>query len=125
VVTLMTSEQVKDVSDLTRAAGITATTTRVQGSSHPVLAELAPGERVLVEAAAPAPVKPERPARGGAGGGGRNRRRRSGGSQGRQQDAAAQPAKPRTKAPRSKRRTSAPAAGGRSHSAASFSAGRR
>ncbi|WP_340538981.1 DEAD/DEAH box helicase [Nocardioides sp. GXZ039] len=48
VVTLMTDEQVRDVRQLTRAAGIRPTTTRVSGSSHPVLAELAPGERTLV-----------------------------------------------------------------------------
>ncbi|HET7356948.1 MAG TPA: DEAD/DEAH box helicase [Nocardioidaceae bacterium] len=56
VVTLMTSEQVRDVRALTRAAGIAPTTTRIQGTSHPVLAELAPGERVLsgsLSAAAP------------------------------------------------------------------------
>ena len=45
VVTLMTSEQKGDVRALTRAAGITATTTRIDSVSHPVLAELAPGER--------------------------------------------------------------------------------
>src|SRR5690349_24754652 len=45
VVTLMTSDQVSDVRGLARAAGIRPTTTRIQGSSHPVLAALAPGER--------------------------------------------------------------------------------
>ncbi|TIC86655.1 DEAD/DEAH box helicase [Nocardioides sp. GY 10127] len=45
VVTLMTSEQVRDVRDLTRAAGIKPTTTKVDGPSHPVLRSLAPGER--------------------------------------------------------------------------------
>lgn len=59
VVTLMTSEQVRGVRHLTKAAGISPTTTRIQGSAHPVLAELAPGERLLcepAEAVAPAPV---------------------------------------------------------------------
>jgi superfamily II DNA/RNA helicase len=127
VVTLMTSDQVKDVRDLTRAAGITATTTRIQGSSHPVLAELAPGERVLVAATTALPVVPERAPRStGGGGGGRNRRRRSGTSKGREQGGSSQPASPRGQAPRRGRRTTAPASGGRSsHSAASFSAGRR
>ncbi|MGH3266246.1 MAG: DEAD/DEAH box helicase, partial [Trebonia sp.] len=46
VVTLMTSEQVRDVQQLTRAAGIRPQTTRIQGGGHPVLAQLAPGERV-------------------------------------------------------------------------------
>ena len=47
VVTLVTRDQVRDVRALTRAAGITPSTTRVDGASHPVLAEVAPGERVL------------------------------------------------------------------------------
>ena len=47
VVTLMTSDQVGDVRALTRAAGISPAITRIHGASHPVLAELAPGERVL------------------------------------------------------------------------------
>jgi superfamily II DNA/RNA helicase len=47
VVTLATPEQVRDVRGLTRAAGIVPTTTRIQGGSHPLLLELAPGERVL------------------------------------------------------------------------------
>ena len=41
VVTLMTDEQVKDVRQLTKAAGIAPTTTRVN-PTHPLLAELAP-----------------------------------------------------------------------------------
>ena len=48
VITLMTDEQVRDVRDLTRAAGIKPTTTRIYGADHPMLGELAPGERVLV-----------------------------------------------------------------------------
>ncbi len=54
VVTLMTSEQKRDVRDLTRAAGITPTTTRITGTTHAVLSELAPGERVLPGAWEPA-----------------------------------------------------------------------
>ena len=76
----MTSEQVRDVRDLTRAAGIKPTTTRITGSSHPVLVELAPGERTLsgsLETATPA-SSPRM--RSGGGGGGRNRR---GGGRGR------------------------------------------
>ncbi|THI96254.1 DEAD/DEAH box helicase, partial [Nocardioides sp.] len=45
VVTLMTSDQRGDVRALTRAAGITPTTTRVDSAGHPVLQDLAPGER--------------------------------------------------------------------------------
>ena len=70
VVTLMTSEQVRDVRALTKAAGITPTITRLSTPSHPVLADLAPGERsrpggLVVEAAA----APARANGGGAGGG--------------------------------------------------------
>ncbi|MEP6799783.1 MAG: DEAD/DEAH box helicase [Lapillicoccus sp.] len=44
VVTLMMDDQVHDVRDLTRKAGIRPTTTRVT-AAHPLLLELAPGER--------------------------------------------------------------------------------
>ena len=45
VITLMTDDQVRDVRDLTRAAGVKPTTTKLANVSHPVLQELAPGER--------------------------------------------------------------------------------
>lgn len=106
VVTLMTDDQVRDVRALTKAAGIRAETTRVQGSTHPVLAQLAPGDRVRVPGglpeAAPAPSRGRRSAKPATAGAprssagarsGSGRRRRSG--------------------------------GGRSHSAAGFSSGRR
>ncbi|MDN5789658.1 MAG: DEAD/DEAH box helicase, partial [Micrococcales bacterium] len=44
VVTMMLDDQVRDVRDLTRKAGIRPTTTRVQ-VGHPLLTELAPGDR--------------------------------------------------------------------------------
>jgi superfamily II DNA/RNA helicase len=47
VVTLMTDGQVADVRDLTRKAGITATITKLR-PGHPLLTELAPGERTYV-----------------------------------------------------------------------------
>ncbi|WP_395690234.1 DEAD/DEAH box helicase [Nocardioides sp.] len=91
VVTLMTDDQVRDVRQLTRAAGIKPTTTRIAGADHPLLAQLAPGERVLVagglaaEATAPAGRPqggPARPKSGGArpqgNGRSRSRRRRGG-----------------------------------------------
>ncbi len=58
VVTLMTDEQVRDVRDLTRLAGIKPTTTKVTTLGHPILVQLAPGERTLVAGgyAPPAPV---------------------------------------------------------------------
>jgi superfamily II DNA/RNA helicase len=56
VVTMMLDDQVRDVRDLTRKAGIKPTTTRVQ-LGHPLLTELAPGDRSyaggLVREAAP------------------------------------------------------------------------
>jgi superfamily II DNA/RNA helicase len=92
VVTLMTDDQVKDVRALTRAAGIKPTITRIDGARHPVLAELAPGQRVVVEGgfvAEPVAQTAPRsgtgtPARaggrpGGGGGGGGRRRGSSGG----------------------------------------------
>ena len=45
VITLMTDDQVRDVRDLTRLAGIKPTTTKVHGINHPMLVELAPGAR--------------------------------------------------------------------------------
>ena len=41
----MTDEQVRDVRDLTRLAGIKPTTTKVNGPGHPLLEQLAPGVR--------------------------------------------------------------------------------
>lgn len=73
VVTLMTSDQARDVRQLTRAAGITPTTTRIDGTSHPVLTVLAPGERELPGAlvhAAGAP--PQQRSEGGNRNGSRN-----------------------------------------------------
>jgi superfamily II DNA/RNA helicase len=55
VVTLMTDTQVADVRDLTRKAGITATITRLR-PGHPLLTQLAPGERTYTAPSAkPAP----------------------------------------------------------------------
>jgi superfamily II DNA/RNA helicase len=51
VVTLMLDAQVRDVRDLTRKAGITPTVTRVS-PDHPLLREIAPGERTFVEVTA-------------------------------------------------------------------------
>jgi superfamily II DNA/RNA helicase len=48
VVTITTDEQVRDVRDLTRKAGVTPTTTRVRPGDA-ILVTLAPGERRLVE----------------------------------------------------------------------------
>jgi superfamily II DNA/RNA helicase len=122
VVTLMTSEQSRDVRDLTRAAGIKPTTTRISGTRHPVLTELAPGKRELpggLELAAPTPT-PARP-RNSSGGGSNNRRRPSGSGQkssGGQQS--------RQSSGGNRRRRPANGSGARGpRSAAEFSAGRR
>jgi superfamily II DNA/RNA helicase len=125
VITLMTDQQVKDVRDLTRAAKISPTTTKISGASHPVLAQLAPGERVLVAGG----LKDDRPAqernesRGGGGGG----RRRSGGrGQGSGRSQGESRSRQQGGRSRGGNRSSAaaPKSGG-SHSAASFSSNRR
>ena len=69
VVTLMLDEQVSDVRQLTRKAGVKPTITRFSGASHPVLHEIAPGERTfgkpiaLAAPSRPAPTKPDQPRR--------------------------------------------------------------
>ncbi|MGZ4487008.1 MAG: DEAD/DEAH box helicase [Nocardioides sp.] len=89
VITLMTDDQVRDVRDLTRAAGIKPTTTKIHGASHPVLAELAPGKRTHVPGGLVLETgESARPAGSGGGNGGGNGggsgrpRRRRGGSGG-------------------------------------------
>jgi superfamily II DNA/RNA helicase len=54
VVTLMTDDQVRDVRDLTRKAGITAKTTKLT-TGDPLLSTLAPGERTYVAPPNPSP----------------------------------------------------------------------
>ncbi len=78
VITLMTDQQAKDVRALTRAAGITPTTTRVSGPGHEILRELAPGERVLVAGG----LGTSHEESGSSQGGGGSRGRRSGGGGG-------------------------------------------
>jgi superfamily II DNA/RNA helicase len=127
VVTLMLDGQVSDVRDLTRRAGIKPTITRL-GAGHPLLAEIAPGERKYVAAAeiAASLPKPERErpngaARGRSGGGGGSRRRSGGGSNPASQSNG-QPGGRRNGRSRPK---AAAASSGGSHSAASFSSNRR
>jgi superfamily II DNA/RNA helicase len=67
VVTLMIDEQVSDVRTLTRKAGVKPTITRFSGASHPVLHEIAPGERTFgrpIVAARPEPAQPHQPRQG-------------------------------------------------------------
>ncbi|MGW1341677.1 DEAD/DEAH box helicase [Kribbella sp. NPDC002412] len=72
VVTLMTDDQVRDVRDLTRKAGIAPTITKLK-AGDPLLTELAPGERTFVE---PQLQASERVASTGSGSARGNRRRR-------------------------------------------------
>ncbi|MET0837624.1 MAG: DEAD/DEAH box helicase, partial [Marmoricola sp.] len=125
VITLMTDQQVRDVRDLTRAAKISPTTTKVTGPNHPMLQQLAPGERVLV-AGGLVDDRPERPQNGGGGGGGRRRGGGRGQSSGRLQGQPRSGGRGQA-AGRSRggNRGSAPKGGGGSHSAASFSGSRR
>ncbi|KGN37530.1 DEAD/DEAH box helicase [Knoellia subterranea] len=85
VVTLMMDDQIRDVRDLTRKAGIAPTTTKVN-ASHPLLTELAPGERsfpgpFVIPGAAPQGGG-QRPTGGRNGGGQRSGGQRSGGQGG-------------------------------------------
>jgi superfamily II DNA/RNA helicase len=75
VITLMTDDQVRDVRSLTRAAGIHPTMTKINNADHPMLRELAPGDRVLVSGGLPAtPVAASRTGGGRSSNGPRNRR---------------------------------------------------
>jgi superfamily II DNA/RNA helicase len=80
VVTLMTDDQVRDVRDLTRKAGIAATVTKLT-TGDPLLIELAPGDRTFVAPPARAP-QPERATASAGRGSGRGRRRRGAASSG-------------------------------------------
>jgi superfamily II DNA/RNA helicase len=141
VITLMTDDQVRDVRDLTRAAGIKPTITKISGASHPMLIQLAPGERALVPGGLVVDVpsggtqRSEGSGRSGGGGGGRNRSRRSG-SGTRSAGTARSGSAPKSgtgtgasaKPGNGSRRRSGPStqsSGGSRHSAASFSSGRR
>ncbi len=80
VITLMTDDQVRDVRDLTRKAGVRPTTTRVT-QTHPLLRELAPGERSFDGPFTP-PVTAASPGSGQRSGNAGGSRQRSGGTGG-------------------------------------------
>ncbi|MCW2812682.1 MAG: box helicase domain protein, partial [Nocardioides sp.] len=82
VVTLMTDDQVRDVRQLTRAAGIKPTMTKLTGATHPVLVQLAPGERVLVPGGLELTASGQDIQSSSAGGGRGNGRNRTGGGGG-------------------------------------------
>jgi superfamily II DNA/RNA helicase len=86
VVTLATEAQRRDVKHLARKAGISPTVT-VLGPTHPLLQELAPGQRTTkakaeVEAALASPAPEHRTGRPGGGGSRRNHRGSQGGRSG-------------------------------------------
>jgi superfamily II DNA/RNA helicase len=130
VVTLMTGEQVRDVRDLVRAAGISPITTRIKDNAHPILAELAPGDRALRGPFQPSaePRSAPQPTKA------RQQRRRSarGTDRASTTNPRARASSPSKHAGGEKvaarsgggRRSAAPAPGAR-HSAAAFSSGRR
>jgi superfamily II DNA/RNA helicase len=133
VVTLINREQAREAKLLAKAAGITPMTTNVDGVHHPVLRQLAPGDRELsggIEIAAPAS------ARNGGGradgrSGGRNRRRSgrgrstSGGERpSRTPKASGQKASTGSSG-RPRRSSGRTPSGSGTHSAAAFSAVRR
>ena len=95
VVTLMQDDQVSDVRQLTRKAGVKPTITRFSGASHPVLQQIAPGERHFGKPIATA--RPHTPA-------------------------SPQPNRPRKRRPQRSGGGRSHGGGGRSHTAASFSA---
>jgi superfamily II DNA/RNA helicase len=72
VITLMTDAQVADVRSLTRKAGITPTTTRLR-PGHPLLAQLAPGDRAFVAPGAVPPASTGAGRRGHPRGGGKRK----------------------------------------------------
>ncbi|QWC85748.1 DEAD/DEAH box helicase [Nocardioidaceae bacterium] len=131
VVTIMTDAQRRDVRDLTRKAGIKPTTTSVT-VTHPLLAEIAPGERVYGDPVEP--VAQPRPQKQGKPGQGRRRRSGSGsgagsaggaqGSRGRGGQGGSAGGRGKQGGPSGQRRRSTSGSGG-SHSASSFSSGRR
>ncbi|MDQ6523890.1 DEAD/DEAH box helicase [Nocardioides sp. LHD-245] len=147
VITLMTSEQRGDVRALTRAAGITPTTTRIAGSDHPMLQELAPGERTRPGGIDLTPASNGGGNGGGGAAGNGGGRRRSGGKKPAARNSAAakpagqgsgrrggapsggaKPAGAKSGGNRNRSRSrgaGAGAASGGGHSAASFSSGRR
>jgi superfamily II DNA/RNA helicase len=140
VITLMTDDQQRDVRALTKAAGITALITKVDGGNHPVLRTLAPGDRVRRGGLAMVSdeVRPSN-GRGAAGSDagrrGRNRNRSgkkagastsTGGAAATTRGTGGRAAKPAARRGSARPQATSRSAGtGRSHSAASFSSGRR
>ncbi len=123
VITLMTDDQVRDVRDLARKAGISPTTTRVT-ADHPLLRELAPGERAYTGGyAAPLASASSPGRRGNQGGQGSGRR---GAGRGRSSTTAStSQGAGRGVGTRGRSRSGAARAAAPAGSAAAFSAGSR
>ncbi len=119
VITLMTDDQVADVRDLTRRAGIKATTTRLD-ANHPLLKQLAPGERTLTAPLVLTTDEGNAPRRGGSGGGSRSKGARSNGGRA----AGGRSAGGRAAAPRNGSGRSTTAGGGPSRGASGDTAKR-
>ena len=133
VVTLITREQAREARLLAKAAGITPMTTHVDRVAHPVLRELAPGDRELagsLEIAAPAPTR-NRAGRADGRSGGRNRRRSgrgratSGGERPSRTPKATGQKTSTESSGRPRRSSGRTPSGSGTHSAAAFSAVRR
>ncbi|GAB3852973.1 DEAD/DEAH box helicase [Nocardioides maradonensis] len=146
VVTLMTQDQIGDVKALTRAAGIKPTLTKVDGPAHPLLQELAPGERSRPGGLVTAEPQPQAPSQRSGNGRGKPRAKKpaqprsqggrpaqpQGKGQGGQASSTGGTPKAGSSRNRNRRRggggaggAAASGGGNRSHSAASFSSGRR
>ena len=137
VVTLSTPEQDRDVRDLARAAGIKPRITVLDGPGHPVLSELAPGERVLVPGGLVLTVPTQQSGQSGSGGGksagarskpqgaggGRSRSRRGRGGSGQGGQGGQRSGQGGQRSGQGRQRSSAAAGSGSGsrHSAASFS----
>ena len=135
VVTVMTDSQVSDVRALTRAAGIQPTTTKVDSTAHPVLQQLAAGERryetpATVAEATGSTAAANSGSNGGSQGSGRNgssgrgRSRRKPAAKTAQTNSGGRSGSKPSGGNRSTRRpaaTSASSSGGRAHSASDFS----
>ncbi len=139
VVTMMLDSQRGDVRDLTRKAGIKPTTTKVN-PGHPLLVQIAPGDREYVDARSLGLLDPPAQQQGGSrNGGGRNGGGRNGGG-GRGRSRSGQGGSGGQKSPGGRGSSAAPSGssrrrrpsgggggtggGGRNHSAATFSGGR-
>ncbi|MDX6326112.1 MAG: hypothetical protein QOK15_2466 [Nocardioidaceae bacterium] len=121
VVTLMLDAQVRDVRDLTRKAGISPTTTKV-AAGHPILQEIAPGDRIFGEARRVATS--ERSGQQGSPRPGSPRGRRSAPQRGKrpaEQRGAGSGKQSGTRSGKPSGAHSGPAGSSRPHSAASFS----